>query len=80
MIIGSYHKTSSLLFSNIWNYYFKKKCKNFNHFDRVSDNMIKNTKCVVIIRHPCEIIMSGVRRHQITEENGVIKGKVVTMV
>ena len=46
MIIGSYHKTGSLLFSNIWNYYFKKKCKNFNHFDRVSDNMIKNTKCV----------------------------------
>jgi hypothetical protein len=71
MIIGSYHKTGSVLFSNIWKSYFNKKTndyKDYNRFDRVNDDMIKNTKCVVIIRHPYEIIMSGVRYHQITSE------------
>ena len=38
----------------------------FNHFERVSDALIKKTKCVVIIRHPYEIIMSGVRYHETT--------------
>ncbi len=71
IIIGSYHKTGSVLFSNIWRNYFNQKTKDYmdyNHFDRVTNDMIKNTKCVVIIRHPYEIIMSGVRYHQITNE------------
>ena len=71
IIIGSYHKTGSCLFSKIWGDYFNQKTKDYmdyNHFDRVTNDMIKNTKCVVIIRHPYEIIMSGVRYHQITSE------------
>ena len=71
IIIGSYHKTGTILFSNIWKDYFNKKTNDYkfnDHFDRVSDDMIKNTKCVVIIRHPYEIIMSGVRYHQVTSE------------
>lgn len=71
IIIGSYHKTGSVLFSQIWQDYFNNKTKDYldyNHFDRVTNDMIKNTKCVVIIRHPYEIIMSGVRYHQITSE------------
>ena len=75
MIIGSYHKTGSLLFSNIWNNYFNKKIKDYNHFNMVTDDMIKNTKCVVIIRHPYEIIMSGVRFHQTTSEKWCNKKK-----
>jgi len=71
IIIGSYHKTGSVLFSDIWHNYFNQKTKDYmdyNHFDCTTNDMIKNTKCVVIIRHPYEIIMSGVRYHQITSE------------
>jgi len=61
-----------VLFKNIWKSYFKAfkniKYKFYNHFDRVTDEMIINNKCIVIIRHPYEIIMSGVRYHQITNE------------
>lgn len=78
IIIGSYHKTGSVLFSNIWHDYFNQKTKDYmdyNHFDDVANDMIKNTKCVVIIRHPYEIIMSGVRYHQITSEEWCNKNK-----
>lgn len=71
MIIGSYHKTGTVLFSAIWIKYFNQKTKDYKiyeHFNYVTDDMIKNTKCVVIIRHPYEIIMSGVRYHQKTSE------------
>jgi hypothetical protein len=71
MIIGSYHKTGTLLFKSIWEDYSKKtkqKYKFYDHFNDVSDKLINNTKCIVIIRHPLEIIMSGVRYHQITHE------------
>ena len=78
IIIGSYHKTGSLLFSHIWKCYFNKKksdYKDYNNFFGVSDDMIKNTKCVVLIRNPYEIIMSGVRYHQITNEKWCQKKK-----
>ena len=78
IIIGSYHKTGSALFSKIWHDYFNQKtkdCMDYNHFDCVTNDMIKNTKCVVIIRHPYEIIMSGVRYHQITSEKWCNKKK-----
>ena len=64
IIFGSYHKTGTLLLNNICKNYFQNNSKDYNfseHFDRINDNVIKNTKCVVIIRHPYEIIMSGVR-------------------
>lgn len=44
IIIGSYHKTGSLLFSNIWKSYFDQKTRNYidnKHFDRVTNDMIK---------------------------------------
>ncbi len=71
-IIGSYHKTGTVLFRNIFEKY-KESDNNFNytfnmHFNSVSNNVIKKTKCLVIIRHPYEIIMSGVRYHQITNK------------
>lgn len=71
-IIGSYHKTGTVLFKNIFNKY-KERNDRFNyqfydHFNRVDNNTIKNNKCLVIIRHPYEIIISGVRFHQITDE------------
>jgi len=69
VIIGSYHKTGSVLFKAIWDNYSKdKEIKHCNNFFRISDDEIKGTKCVVIIRHPMEIIMSGVRYHQTTTE------------
>ena len=69
VIIGSYHKTGSALFRNIWDNYSKdKEIKFCNNFFRKSEDEIKGTKCVVIIRHPMEIIMSGVRYHQTTGE------------
>ena len=76
LIIGSYHKTGSLLWTNIWRDYFQgnmKNVKDFNHFDIVSDDVIKKTKCLVLIRHPKEIIMSGVRYHQITDEKWCVE-------
>jgi len=78
LIIGSYHKTGSVLFSKIWKDYLnenKKLIKDFNHFDEVNDTVIKNTKCVVLIRCPMEIIISGVRYHQITNENWCVNIK-----
>ena len=77
IIIGSYHKSGTALFKNIWFKYLKNNKDGYKfkfdidfdmHFERVTDDMIKNTKCVVIIRNPYEIIMSGVRYHQITSE------------
>ena len=68
MIVGSYHKTGTFLFRNIWGDYFNGDYEFYNHFNKVTDDIIKNTKCVVAIRHPYEIIMSGMRYHQITHE------------
>ncbi len=74
IIIGSYHKTGTALFHKIWKQYFKSDTTKFtfnSHFNRVPDDDIKNHKCIVIIRNPYEIIMSGTRYHQITREKWV---------
>jgi len=86
IIIGSYHKTGTLLFLNIWKEYFNTGTLLFyniwkeyfnldttkytfnDHFNEVSNDDIKKFKCIVIIRNPYEIIMSGTRYHQITKE------------
>jgi hypothetical protein len=81
LYVGSYHKTGTRLFKSVWQNYKESLSTvksdistsdiNYsfsNHFNRVSDENIKNNKCVVIIRHPMEIIMSGVRYHQVTRE------------
>lgn len=71
IIIGSYHKTGSVLWSSIWSAYFKPRNISYadsNHFNRLSQADILKNKCIVIIRNPYEIIMSGVRYHQKTDE------------
>ena len=79
IIFGSYHKTGTALFHNIWKEYFKNQPNDYlfsEHFDRVPDDEIKSNKCVVIIRNPYEVIMSGTRYHQITSEKWVhVKNK-----
>jgi hypothetical protein len=75
-IAGGYHKTGSVLFEEIL-----KKCNelhgnkltyNFsNHFDRVPDKMVHNHRGIVLVRNPYEIICSGMRYHQITNEKWV---------
>jgi len=83
-IVGSYHKTGTELFNNIWETYKKLLNKTngnnnekvysfYEHFNDVSDEQIKSHKCLVIIRNPYEIIMSGVRYHQMTHEEWCCK-------
>jgi hypothetical protein len=73
LIVGSYHKTGTALFSNIF-MEIKKLCKTKlkykfnNHFNLISDHEIKNNKCIIIIRNPYEMICSGMRYHQISDE------------
>lgn len=72
IIIGSYHKTGSVLWSSIWSAYLKPRNIIYidnNHFNKVSQADIFKNKCLVIIRNPYEIIMSGVRYHQKTSES-----------
>jgi len=84
-ILGSYHKTGTELFNNIWDTYKKllnekqnetnvkdnnneKIYSFYHHFNNVSAEEIIAHKCIVLIRNPYEIIMSGVRYHKITDE------------
>jgi hypothetical protein len=73
-IIGSYHKTGTVLLSNIFeklNQIEKKKLNYifYENFGSCTDNEIKHHKSVVIIRNPYEMICSGVRYHQISSES-----------
>jgi len=72
--IGAWHKTGinaiKVLFrmykENVPDFEFKLKTRwnrNFNH------HILENSKAVLCIRNPYEIIMSGMRYHQITKEN-----------
>lgn len=69
IIIASYHKTGTLLFYKIFEEYKKYNDKfNFqfvDHFNEVEDITVLKSKCIVIIRHPYEIIMSAMRWHQV---------------
>ena len=73
IIIGSYHKTGTYLLYNIFNELCNisknKECIMFNsHFNEITDEQIKNNKCVIIIRNPYEVICSSMRYHQIADE------------
>lgn len=72
-LVGSYHKTGTVLIKNVFRklnlllnnrvaYMFK------DHFNYFSDNEVKKWKSVVIIRNPYEIICSGMRYHQVSDE------------
>ena len=73
IIIGTYHKTGTVLFKNIVSSLKKKNYKFINQFNRLSDNQIKNNKCIIIIRNPYEIICSSMRYHQISNESWLHK-------
>ena len=81
LIVGSYHKTGTVLIKHIFKNIYGKKMYNKtlmgsnlhkfifrNHFNSVSNEYIKNNKSVIIIRNPYEIICSGMRYHQRTIE------------
>lgn len=70
-VFAGYHKTGSgVLCRTVKKYNNRTNSKHItsNHFNYISNNTIRNTKCVVIVRHPYEIIMSGSRYHMKTEE------------
>ncbi len=72
-LVGSYHKTGTVLIKNIFrnlnfllNNTLQYKFK--DHFNYFSDNEVKHTKSVIIIRNPYEIVCSGMRYHLVSEE------------
>ena len=66
IIVGSYHKTGTVLIATIFEILHKLEKKQFDykmyhHFNECKDEEIANNKCIVIIRNPYEMICSGVR-------------------
>jgi hypothetical protein len=73
IIIGSWHKTGTVLLSTIFEILHKLENKQFTYktyinFSQCTDEEIKHNKCIVVIRHPYEIICSGVRYHEHSKE------------
>lgn len=72
VIIGAYHKTGSslirALFGNYARYDKNFKFRMVDHFNKVAERDIVGSKCIVLIRHPMEIVMSGMRYHQIAKK------------
>jgi hypothetical protein len=65
-IVGSYHKTGTVLLQEIFTRYCKKtkeKINFFQNFFTVDVKFLKNKKSLAMIRHPYEIIVSGWRYH-----------------
>lgn len=78
IIIGTYHKTGTFLFREIWktiNKLLKLKInyKFLLNFYMATDEEIKNNKCIILIRNPYEIICSGYRYHKIANETWLNK-------
>jgi len=74
-ILGSYHRTGTKFIKAVFNELKELKYKFIDHFDRILDDEIKNNKCLVIIRHPYEIIMSGVRAHQLDNQKWLLESQ-----
>ena len=75
-IAGGYHKTGSVLFEQILKlcnelHNNKLKYKFSNHFNNIPDRVVQNNRGIVLVRNPYEIICSGMRYHQITDEKWV---------
>tara|TARA_B100000524_G_scaffold316257_1_gene194735 strand:+ start:38 stop:676 length:639 start_codon:yes stop_codon:yes gene_type:complete len=71
MIAASYHKTGTILLKNIFMDIYKNSQSKYTFsywFWKIKNEQIKKNKCVVIIRHPYEIICSGMRYHQVAKE------------
>lgn len=66
---GAYHKTGSQLLRKILSYLNINICAVWqNAFNHTPDNVLRNKKSVMLIRHPYEIICSGARYHLKTGE------------
>jgi len=76
--IGAWHKTGTNIIKRIFNkykeeipefnYHYQKKLQcNFHHY------RLENSKAILCIRNPYEIIISGMRYHQITKERNYLK-------
>jgi len=73
IILGSYHKTGTVLIATIFEILHKLEKKLFqykmyHHFNECKDEEISNNKSIVVIRHPYEIICSCVRYHENSSE------------
>jgi hypothetical protein len=73
-IVASYHKAGSVLLSTLFEILNKRENKKLNykffyHFCNCKDEDIENNKCIVIIRNPYEMICSGVRYHEKSNES-----------
>tara|TARA_R110000744_G_scaffold157499_11_gene273344 strand:- start:467 stop:1093 length:627 start_codon:yes stop_codon:yes gene_type:complete len=73
MNIGSYHKTGTHLIKRIFNNY--KETDRDQVFNFYWNYYLSQSsgKSVIVIRHPMEIIMSGVRYHQVSSEEWLHK-------
>ena len=73
--IGAWHKTGTNAIKKLFKIYQEKTGLNFEFqgkLDVLSNSIIENAKVIVCIRNPYEIIMSGMRYHQITTEKWCI--------
>lgn len=74
--VGSYHKTGTTLFKEIFFAYCLKKGFQiifFENFHKISDMDLFKNKGLAIIRHPYEIVVSGLRYHLQGKEKWVYK-------
>ena len=75
-IVGSYHKTGTCLIKEIFQIYSKQakeKVKFTNNFHSIKLKDLENRKSLAVIRHPYEIILSGVRYHSTGKEDWLHK-------
>lgn len=77
IFIGAWHKTGTNAIKVLFRKYQDKTGLNFKFKSKLSRGLpnwtIENAKIVVCIRNPYEIIMSGMRYHQITKEKWCVQ-------
>ena len=75
--IGAWHKTGTNAIKVLFRKYREKADLDFKFKSKLDRNLnyfiIENTKVVVCIRNPYEIIMSGMRYHQKTKEKWYLR-------
>lgn len=65
-VVGAYHKTGTVLLKEIFTEYCKKSGLRIvfeENFHKIKSEDLINKKSLAIIRHPYEIVVSGVRYH-----------------
>lgn len=71
-IVGSYHMSGTVFIESVFKAYKlldnSFKYVSYTHFNQVKSDDIKNHKCIVMIRHPFEIIAHGTEYHKTSNE------------